>query len=94
MKLFLATKQEFFFIKVAPVQKHNCIIGFMINTALLNVYYILRYHLFLRKEIYFFECYISLNTIFECLYMTFDWESGHQSSTFATFLSYSVLFYL
>ena len=38
-------------MKVAPVQKHNCIIGFMINTALLNVYYILRCHLFLRKEI-------------------------------------------
>ena len=28
----------------------------MINAALLNVYFILHSHLFLRKEIYFFEC--------------------------------------
>ena len=34
----------------------QCIIAFLINAPLLNVYFILHYYLFSRKEIYFFEC--------------------------------------
>ena len=53
----LATKQEFFFTKAAPVQSITdiAILGFLINTASLNVYFILHYHLFFRKD-FFFEC--------------------------------------
>ena len=52
----LITRQEILFIKVAPVKSITGIIEFLINTALLKVYFILHYHLFFRKEIYFFEC--------------------------------------
>ena len=62
----LATKQEFFFKKVSPVQSWHCTIGFLINTAPLNVYFILHYHLFFREEFFFSNVYISVNTIFEC----------------------------
>ena len=34
----------------------HCVIGFLINTAFLNVYFMLHYHLFFRKEIYLLEC--------------------------------------
>ena len=73
-KTILTTRQEFFFTKLT---------GFLINAALLNVYFILHYHIFFAKEIYF-NVYISLNTIFECLYMFFGWERGHQLRTYAT----------
>ena len=58
--------------------------GFLINADLLNVYFILHYHLFFRKEIYFFDCLYSVNTIFECLYMFFDRERDHRLSKYAT----------
>ena len=32
----------------------------------------------------FSNVYISVNTIFKCLYMFFGWEKGHQLSTYAT----------
>ena len=65
--------------------KHNehCIIGFLIDVALLNVYFILQCHLFFPKII-FLNVYTSVNTVFECLYMIFGWERGHQLSTYAT----------
>ena len=49
-EIILATKQEFF-----PRTKHNwhCTIGFLINTAPLNVCFILHYHLFFRNEVLF-----------------------------------------
>ena len=48
-----------FLSKVAPVQSITDIVlfDFFINTALLNVFFILHYHLFFRKEIYFSECF-------------------------------------
>ena len=50
-KTILATKQEFFFTKVAPVQ---------------NVYFILHYHFFFVKKFIFSNVYTSVNIIFEC----------------------------
>ena len=38
------------------IQLTCSIVGFLINAALLNVYFILHYHLFFRKEFYFSEC--------------------------------------
>ena len=54
----LAVRQELLFTKNTSRTKHNwhCIIGFLINAALLNVFFNLLYHLFFCKEIYFFEC--------------------------------------
>ena len=37
-------------------------------------------HFFLKKLI-FSNVYILVNKIFECLYMFFSWERGHQLST-------------
>ena len=55
----LATGQEFFFTKVAPVQNITelLLLGFLINIVPLNVYFILHYDIFFRKEL-----------LFECLY--------------------------
>ena len=57
----LATRQEFYFTKVATAQSINGILlcGFFINTAFLDVYFILHYDLFFHKEINFFECLCS-----------------------------------
>ena len=56
-EIISATKQEFFLYQSSPRTKHNwhCTNGFFIGTALRNVYFILHYHLFFRKE-FFFEC--------------------------------------
>ena len=82
----LATKQEFFFTIAAPVQSitNILLLGFFINTAPWNVYFILNYHLFFRKEFYFSNVYISVNTIFEYSYLSFGWEIGHPLSLYVT----------
>ena len=64
----LAIRQEFFLF--------FGIIGFLINAALLSVYFILHYHLFFRKEIFFSNVYIPANTIFECFYIFFWFRAG------------------
>ena len=62
----------------------------MINAVLLNVYFILHYHLLFRKEFFFFfffffEClYFGEYNILICLYMFFGWEREYQLSTYAT----------
>ena len=58
----------------------------LVNAALLNVYFILRYHsiYFFIKKFIFSNVYISVNTIFECIYMFFGWERGHRLSAYAT----------
>ena len=38
-----------------PGDNRHCILGFLINAVLLNVYFILHCHVFFRKKIYFFE---------------------------------------
>ena len=82
-EIILATKQEFFFTKVTPVQS-------VTNTALLNFWLIPLSWIFISSytTIYFFVkkfiVYISVNTIFECPYMFFSWEKSHPLSTYAT----------
>ena len=39
---------------------------------------------FFVTKFIFSNAYISVNTMFECLYMSFGWERGHQLSTCAT----------
>ena len=38
----------------------------------------------LLKNLFFSNVYISVNTIFECCYLFFGWEIGHPLSTYAT----------
>ena len=61
-------------------KKKNKCNEFLINAALLNVYFILHYHsiYFFIKKFIFSNVYISANTIFECIFMFFGWERGHQ----------------
>ena len=42
------------------------------------------YIYFFVKEFILSNVYISVNTIFECLYMFFGWERGHQLNTYTT----------
>ena len=78
----LATKQEFFFTKVAPVQS-------ITDIVLLGFWLILLPWMFISSytTIYFFvksffsNVYISVSTIFECSYLSFGWEIGHSLST-------------
>ena len=81
----LATKQEFFFTKVAPVQS-------ITNIVLLGFWLILLPWMFISSctAIYFFV----KNFFFECLYFieydirmylfVFGWEIGHSLSTYTT----------
>ena len=62
----------------------TCIIGFLINAVLLNVYFTLHRYYFFVKKLIFPNVYISVNKIFECLYLFFGWERGHQLSTYST----------
>ena len=62
----------------------HCIIGFLINAALWNVSFIPHYHSFFHKKIFFLNVYISVNTIFEYLFMFFRCKRSHQLSTYAT----------
>ena len=82
----LATRQEFFFTKVASVQS-------ITDIVLLDFWLMLPSWIFISSysSIYFFvkilifsNVYISVNTIFECLYTSFRWERDHQLSTYAT----------
>ena len=76
----LATTQEFSVIKVTLVQSIANIVS--LSFWLLNVYFILHYHLFFCKNI--LNDYISVNTVFEWYYMFFDWKRDHQLSTYVT----------
>ena len=81
----LAIKQEFFFTKAAPVQSITdiAILGFLINTASLNVYFILHYHLFFRKD-FFFECLYFSEYDIQIFLLVFGWEMSYPLSTYAT----------
>ena len=67
---YSTNEAEAFLYKSIPHKDLNwhCTIGFLIDTAPKNVYFILQYHLFFRKEFFFVN---SLNTIFECSYLFF-----------------------
>ena len=81
----LATKQEFFFTKVAPVQSITDIVLLGFSLILLPGMFISYYTIiyFFVKN-FFSNVYISVNTIFECSYLFFGWEIGHPLSTYAT----------
>ena len=87
-EIILATRQEFFYTRVLSSRKKynwHCVIAFLINAALLNVYFTLQYHLFFRKETYFFECYyFSEYDIRMSLYTFFGWKRDYQFSKYAT----------
>ena len=81
----LATKQEFFFTNVALVKS-------ITDIVLLGFWLILLPWMFISSytTIYFFvknffsNVYISVNTIFECSYLSFGWEIGHPLSMYVT----------
>ena len=78
MKLFQQLCRIFFY-KSSSRTKHywHCIIGFLIDTALLNAY-------FTCTTIYFFvKNFVMFHSMLECLYIFSGWERGHQLSTYA-----------
>ena len=81
----LATKQDIFFTKVAPVQSITDIVILSFWLILLSWMFISSYTTicFFVKN-FFLNVYISVKTIFECSYMFFGWEIGHPLSTYAT----------
>ena len=72
----LATRQEFFFTKVAPVQSITAILVLDFLLMLLSWMFILSYTsiYFFGKEIYFLNVSVSVNTMYECLYMFSSWK--------------------
>ena len=74
----LATRQEFFFTKVAPVQSITGIVlldfWLMLPSWMFVLFYTTIY--FFVKKFIFSNVYISVNTIFECLYLFFFVEKG------------------
>ena len=66
--------------------KHSwqCIIGFLINAALLNFYFIVQSYFFFVKKFIFSNVNISVNATCKCLYIIFGCERGHQLSTYRT----------
>ena len=81
-----AIRQEFFFTKVALVQSITNIVLLDFWLILLSWMFISSYttiYFFVKKFI-FSNIYISVNTIFECLYMFFGWERVHQISAYTT----------
>ena len=65
--------QEFFFTKIAPVESITDVVLLDFLLMLLSRMFISSYNtnLLFRKEIVFLNVYISMNTVFECLYMFF-----------------------
>ena len=65
--------QEFFFTKIAPVESITDVVLLDFLLMLLSGMFISSYttNLLFRNEIVFLNVYISMNTVFECLYMFF-----------------------
>ena len=81
----LATKQEFFFTKVVPVQSITDIILLGFSLILLPGMFISHYTIiYFFVNNFFSNVYISVNTIFECSYLSFGWEIGHPLSMYVT----------
>ena len=85
-KIRNVSRYRVFLHKSSSRTKHNWHynVELLINAAVLNVYFILYYHLFFLKEFAFSDVYISVNMVFECLYIFFGWERGSKLSTYAT----------
>ena len=81
----LATKQEFFFTKVVPVQSITDIVLLGFWSILLPGMFISSYPtIYYFANNFFSNAYISVNTIFECSYLSFGWEIGHPLSMYVT----------
>ena len=74
----LSTKHKFFKSSSRPKHNWHCIIAFLINPALLNVYLILHYHLFFRKEL-FFRMFIFQLKWYSNVFICFFWGGGELS---------------
>ena len=86
MTMIVATKQEVFFTKVAPVPRRIDIVLLDFSLLMLSSMFISFYttiHFFQEKFI-FSNAYVSVNTIFEWLHRFFSWERGHQETKCAT----------
>ena len=85
-KIRKVSSRRVFLYKSSSLTKHNWnyIVELLINAALLNVYFILCYHLFFLKKFIFTDVYISVNMVFECRYISFGWERSNKLSTYAT----------
>ena len=73
-----------FLYKCSPRTKHNwhCTIRFLINTASLNVYFMLHCHLFFLQRIFSKCLYFSEYNIW--MFLVFRWEISDPLSTYAT----------
>ena len=82
----LATRQEFFFTKEAPIQSITDILLLNFWLKLLSWMFISSYTTiyFSVKKFILWNVFISVNTIFECSYLFFGWERANQLSTYAT----------
>ena len=81
----LATKQEFFFTTVAPVQSITNIVLLGFWLMLLSEMFILSYTIiYFFVNNFFLNVYISVNTIFECSYLSFGWELGYPLDIYVT----------
>ena len=82
---FLATKQEFFFTKVVPVQSITDIVLLRFLLRLHPEMFISYYTIiYFFVQNFFANVYISVNAIFESSYMFFGWEIGHPLSMYVT----------
>ena len=76
----LATKQEFFFTKVVPVQSITDIIQLGFSLILLPGMFISHYTIiYFFVNNFFSNAYISVNTIFECSYLFFGPLSTYET---------------
>ena len=82
----LATTQEFYFTKVAPVQGITDILLLVFWLILLPgmFSFILHCHLIFRKEFFILNVYISANTLFKWPCLSFGWEIDHPLSMYVT----------
>ena len=81
----LATKQEFFFTKVASVEDVTVIVLLGFWLILLPWMFISSYttiYFFVKN--FFLECLCSVNTIFKCSYLFSGWEIGQPLGAYAT----------
>ena len=83
-EIILATRQEFLFTKVAPVQSINYVVLLDFWLMLLFWIFISSYTIIyiFRRKIYFFECFYFSK--YDMSLDVFGWEKGHQLSTHAT----------
>ena len=75
-----------FVCKSSPRKRHNwrSAVGFLINAAFLNVYFILEYHLFFRKDFQFRIIIFHWIRYSNVFFLFFGWEVSHPLCTYTT----------